>query len=156
MLLDDAHNSLGWPSPDQVLDPVGAGARVYADFAKQKIGVALCRKFPNLQVETGILAADPNSDSTEAPIAVICQFSSGAREDVLNEAQRLAWNFSRTALLITLEPHRLIAWSCCQHPNEPLDKRLVCELPASQGDSLTGTSEQQSVRDLLHWVSLIT
>jgi N-6 DNA Methylase len=156
MLLDDAHNQLGWPEQGQVLDPVGSGARVYADFAKQKIGEALRRKFKNLQVETGVLAADPNSDSTEAPIAVVCQFPSGAREEVLNEAHRLAWNFSRTALLITLEPHRLIAWSCCQNPNEPRDQRLVCELPTSQGASLTGTAEQRSVRDLLHWVSLIT
>jgi type I restriction-modification system DNA methylase subunit len=156
MLLDDAHNQLGWPGQDQVLEPVGAGARVYADFAKEKIGAALRRKFPQLQVDTGVLAADPNSDSTEAPIAVVCQFPSGAREDVLNEAHRLAWNFSRTALLITLEPHRLIAWSCCQHPNEPLNQRLVCELPTSPQASLTGTAEQHSVRDLLHWVSLIT
>jgi hypothetical protein len=156
MLLDDAHNSLGWPSSDQVLEPVGAGARVYADFAKQKIGATLRRSFPNLHVETGVLSADPSSDSTEAPIAVVCQFPSGAREEVLNEAHRLAWNFSRTALLITLEPHRLIAWSCYQNPTNPLKQRVVCELPASSSDSLTGTSEQRSVRDLLHWVSLIT
>ncbi|HXD00380.1 MAG TPA: N-6 DNA methylase [Verrucomicrobiae bacterium] len=156
MLLDDAHASLGWPHPEQVFNPDGSGASVYATFAKQKIGEALRRRFPDLQVETGVLAADPNSDSTEAPIAVVCQFPSGAREDVLDEAHRLAWNFSRTALLITLEPHRLIAWSCCQSPNEPLAQRLVCELPTSQGASLTGTAEQRSVRDLLHWVSLIT
>src|ERR1035438_7114228 len=112
MLLDDAHNSLGWPSPEQVLEPRGAGAHIYAEFAKQKIGVALHRKFNGLRVETGVLAADPTSDSTESPIAVVCQFQSGASDDVLDEAHRLAWNFSRTALLITLEPHRLIAWSC--------------------------------------------
>jgi type I restriction-modification system DNA methylase subunit len=156
MLLDDAHNQLGWPCQKQVLEPVGAGARVYADFAREKIGAALRRKFDKLQVDTGVLAADPSSDSTEAPIAVVCQFPSGVPGDVLDEAHRLAWNFSRAALLVTLEPHRLIAWSCCQHPKEPLENRLVCELPTSAQVSLTGTAEQQSVRDLLHWVSLIT
>lgn len=156
MLLDDAHNFLGWPTPDQVLDPVGSGARIYADFAKQKIGAALRRQFSNLQVETGVLAADPNSDSTEAPIAVVCQFPSGADDDMLDFAHKLAWNFSRTALLITLEPYRLIAWSCCQHPKETLQHRRVCELPSIPNVSMAGGTQQRAVRDLLHWVSLIT
>jgi type I restriction-modification system DNA methylase subunit len=155
MLLDDAHNSLGWPSAAQVLEPVGAGARVYADFAKQKIGAALQRRFPNLHVETGVLSADPNSDNTEAPIAVACEFPTGAREEELEEAHRLAWNFSRTALLVTLEPSRIIAWSCCKHPNEPIEQRKVCTLPNGPGNGI-GDEQLRSIRDLLHWVGLIT
>jgi len=155
MLLSEAHSILGWPSPAQVLDPTGSGARVYADFAKRKIGAALARRFPGLKVDTGILAADPNSESTEAPIAVVCQFPSGATIDALNEAHRLAWNFSRTALLITLEPHRLVAWSCCQSPKESLHDRIVCDM-SSAYDSLTSESQQESVRNLLHWISLVT
>lgn len=156
MLLNEAHNSLGWPSADQVLEPVGAGARVYADFAKQKIGVALRRKFPNLNVETGVLSADPSCESTEAPIAVVCEFPSGARDEELDEAHRLAWNFSRTALLVTLEPHRIIAWSCCQHPNQTLEERKVCTLPTAPGSGAAGSAQQRSLRDLLHWVGLVT
>jgi type I restriction-modification system DNA methylase subunit len=156
MLLDEAHDSLGWPARKQVLHPEGAGARVFADFARQKIGEALRRKFPGLQVITGILAADPYSNSTEAPLAIVCEFPSGAGDKELEEAHRLAWNFSRTALLLTLEPHRLIAWSCCQAPNEPLEKRQVRELTRGQASGVKGTAQQRAVHDLLHWVGLIT
>jgi methylase of polypeptide subunit release factors len=156
MRLDHAHDWLGWPNPGQILDPEGAGAKVYADFAKQKIGAALKRKYPQLIVETGILAPDPNSASTEAPLAVVCQFPNGARPEELKETHRLAWNFSRTALLVTLEPHRLIAWTCYQDPGQPEEMRRVCELPTAPDFKPTGTPEQRSVRDLLHWVSLIT
>jgi len=156
MLLDRAHDWLGWPDPKQVFEPEGAGAKVYADFAKQKIGEALKRAFPQLVVETGILAPDPNSATTETPLAVVCQFPNGARPEELQETHRLAWNFSRTALLITLEPHRLTAWTCYQDPGQPEDVRRVCELPTPPDFSPTGTPEQRSVRDLLHWVSLIT
>ena len=156
MLLDQAHDWLGWPHPREILEPPGAGAKVYADFAKQKIGEALKRRDPKLIVETGILAPDPNSATTETPLAVVCQFPNGARPEVLQEAHRLAWNFSRTALLITLEPQRLMAWTCYQDPSQSEDVRRVCELPTPPDFSPTGTPEQRSVRDLLHWVSLIT
>lgn len=156
MLLDEAHDTLGWPTRKQVVQPDGAGARVFADFAQQKIGEALRRKYPGLQVATGILAADPHSNSTEAPLAIVCEFPSGAGDKELAEAHRLAWNFSRTALLLTLEPDRLIAWSCCQAPTEPLEKRQVRELTRGPVGGVKGTAQQRAVRDLLHWVGLIT
>jgi len=156
VLYDDAHQFFGWPDRSQAFEPEGAGARVYAEEVKRKIGAELQREFPSLAVDTGILAPDPNSDSTEAPIAVICEFPSGATDGALKQAHRLAWNFSRTALLITLEPHRLIAWSCCQDPMLPESKRRVCELPTPANLRPTGTAEERQVRDLLHWVSLIT
>jgi type I restriction-modification system DNA methylase subunit len=156
VLYDDAHEFFGWPDRSQVFDPKGAGARAYAGEVKRKIGAELRRKFPNLAIEAGILAADPNSDSTEAPIAIICEFPSGANEEALNTAHRLAWNFSRTALLITLEPHRLLAWSCWLDPqkDESPQIRELSELPKARGAALNPL--QSSIRDLLHWVSLIT
>lgn len=156
MLLDRAHEWLGWPDPGQILEPEGAGAKVYGDFAKQKIGDALKRAFPSLQVDTGILVPDSHSANSVAPLAVVCQFPNGARTEQLQETHRLAWNFSRTALLVTLEPHRLVAWTCYQDPQQPEAKRRVCELPTAPDFLPTGTREQRSVRDLLHWVSLIT
>ena len=68
---------------------------------------------------------------------------------------RLAWNLSRTALLVTLEPHRLIAWTCYQDPTQG-DSRRVCELPTPDGFTASGSQQQRQVRDLLHWVNLIT
>lgn len=157
MRYDDAHQFFGWPDRQQVFDPKGAGARAYADEVKRKIGMELRRQFPNLVVEIGILAADPNSDSTEAPIAVVCEFSTGASEEALKQAHRLAWNFSRTALLITLEPHRLLAWSCWLNPQretKELQVQELRELPKTPGAAPNAL--QSSARDLLHWVSLIT
>lgn len=157
MLYDDAHQFFGWPDRPRVFDPKGAGARAYADEVKRKIGAELRRQFPSLAVEAGILAADPNSDSTEVPIAVVCEFRSGATEEALKQAHRLAWNFSRIALLITLEPHRLLAWSCWldpQHAMEDLHVQELRELPRTAGT--VPNALQSSARDLLHWVSLIT
>lgn len=157
MLYDDAHQFFGWPTRPQVFDPRGAGARAYTDEVKRKIGAELQRQFPNLTVEAGVLAADPNSDSTEVPIAIVCEFRSGATEEALKQAHRLAWNFSRTALLITLEPHRLLAWSCWLDPQQAtkdLQVQELCELPKTRGATLNAL--QSSARDILHWVSLIT
>ena len=41
MLYDDAHQFFGWPARPQVFDPKGAGASVYANEAKRKIGAEL-------------------------------------------------------------------------------------------------------------------
>ena len=155
MLLEDAHDWLGWPQPHQIIKPGGAGPKVYAEFAKTKIENTLKREFLGLDVETGILVPNSDSADTVSPLALVCQFPSGASTEQLDEAHRLAWNFSRTALLITLEPHRLIAWSCFRDPQEG-DERQVCKLPTPPGFKPTGTDQQRKVRDLLHWVSLVT
>ncbi|MBC7852168.1 MAG: N-6 DNA methylase [Pirellulaceae bacterium] len=157
MRLDQAREWLGWPESQQITNPSGAGAKIYADFAKRKIGESLTRSFPNVTVEKiCVLAANPNSADTVAPLAVICEFSSDVSPEVLDEAHRLAWSFSRTALLVTLEPHRLIAWSCCCDPSQSRNERQLCELATPDGFKPTGSAQQRSVRDLLHWVSLLT
>jgi hypothetical protein len=155
MLYDDIHNWLGWPGRDQAFEPSGAGAQVYAEFAKKKLLGALKQAHPGVEIRVGIIAADPNSDSSEAPLALVCEFPRAASDEVLDLTHQLAWNFSRTALLITLEPHRFIAWSCYQDPTQG-EQRRVCELPTPDGFQPAGTQQQQAVRDLLHWVNLIT
>ena len=156
MLLEQACDWFGWPPPQLVLDPEGEGAAVSAGSVKQKIGAPLKRAFPGLVVQAGILTPDPLGAGSAAPLAVICEFPSGAQPEALQEAHRLAWNFSRTALLITLEPHQLMAWSCYQDPDQTEDLRRVCELEFSDDASARGTPEQRQIRELLHWVSLIT
>jgi len=149
------HHWLGWPAPEEAFGPSGAGTKVFADFAKKKIQSALNVYYPGVTVETGVIAPDPYSDSSDAPLALVCEFPRAASDDVLDLAHKLAWNLSRTALLITLEPHRLIAWSCFQDPTQGAERR-VCELPTPDGFKASGTPAQQQVRDLLHWVNLIT
>lgn len=129
--------------------PRGEAPKVYAEFTKKKIEAALRREYPSVEVHTGILAMDPDDDVTMAPIAVVCEFPSGAPTEALQEAHRLAWNFSRTALLITLEPHQVIAWSCCQPPDRSVKDRQVCTL-------VDGRGSQDSARRLLHRVGLVT
>ena len=155
MSYSEIHNWLGWPDPEQAFEPAGAGAEAYADFAKKKIKGALNFAHRGTDVKVGVIAADPHSDSSEAPLALVCEFPRAAGNAVLDLVHKLAWNLSRTALLITLEPHRLIAWSCYQDPTKG-DQRRVCELPTPDGFSATGSFEQRQVRDLLHWVNLIT
>jgi hypothetical protein len=151
MRLEQASKWLGWPNSDQVLNPKGEGARACARLVKLKIGASLQRSFPNITIDTGILTPDPDGNNTATPFAVVCQFSTVASNEALQEAHRLAWNFSQAAVLVTLEPHRLMAWSCLQDPEQNESKRLVCEL-SEEGDS----HQQERIRELLHWVSLTT
>jgi len=149
MLYAEVHGWLGWPGPKEAFRPSGAGARVYAEFARKKIQGAMRTAHPGVEINVGIIAADPNSDSTEAPLAVVCEFPRATSDEVLDLAHKLAWNFSRTALLVTLEPHQIIAWSCYQDPTKG-DERRVCELPTPQGLPGARTPQQRRLRDLLH------
>ncbi len=155
MLYADIYNWLGWPDPEQAFEPSGAGAKVYAEFARKKLAGALRQAHPGVEIRVGVIAADPNSNSSEAPLALVCEFPRAASDAVLDLTHKLAWNFSRTALLITLEPHQFIAWSCYQDPTQQQHRR-VCELPTPGGFQPSGTQQQRVVRDLLHWVNLIT
>lgn len=155
MLYADIYDWLGWPGPEQAFEPSGAGVKVYAEFASKKLAGALSQSHPDVRIRVGVIAADPNSNSSESPLALVCEFPRAAGDAVLDLVHKLAWNLSRTALLITLEPHQLIAWSCYQDPTKG-DQRRVCELPEVEGFRPTRSSEQQRVRDLLHWVNLIT
>jgi hypothetical protein len=155
MPYDDIFKWLGWPDPEQAFKPSGAGVKVYAEFAEKKLAGALSQAHPGVEIRVGVIAADPNSNSSETPLALVCEFPRAPSDEVLDLTHKLAWNFSRTALLITLEPHRLIAWSCYQDPTQQ-ERRRVCELPTPNGFLLTGTPQQRVVRDLLHWVNLIT
>lgn len=154
MLLENAAEWLGWPAADQILDPDGEGARACLRLAKLKIGALLQRQY-NVNVETGILVPDPKGDSTAAPLAVVCQFDTSVDDEVLDETHRLAWNFSRTAVLVTLEPNRILAWSCLQDPTQSESMRRVCEF-SQNSDADSDSSDQKRIRELLHWVSLAT
>lgn len=158
MWLDDFSNYLGWPRAQQVKKPRGGGPGRYARLVEQKIGKALSRLNPNVEVETGILSADAQADTSESPLAIVCQFSQRVGDEVLMEAQRLSWNFTRVVLLITLEPDRVQAWTCTLAPKQKRGLEalrvlppLVLEEGVEQGSLL-----QTDAAQALHWVNLIS
>ena len=116
MLLEEASEKLCWPERNQIMDPRGPGTKVFAHLVQNKIAKALHLLPEARDVSCGILTANPNSSSTEPPIAIVCDFPRKVTQKALREAQRLAWNFSRSRLLITVEPHLIRSWTCCEPP----------------------------------------
>lgn len=148
-LLEIAHDNLYWPSPDQIWEPSGAGAKFYAELASKKIGQNLRRECSDADgVKIGILAANPGGTDTDAPIAIVCEFPRPVSDETIRETYRLAWSFSRARSLITLEPNLLRVWSCCVDPKDPRsDDPVTVATPAS-------LSEQAA--DALQWVELVS
>ena len=116
MSLEEAALHLGWPAVEEITNPLGGGPRRCAQLVQHKVGDALRRMWDLPDIQTGILCANPSADTTEAPLAIVIQFAESVSDDVLREAQRLCWNFSHSALLVTLEPTRIQAWSCALAP----------------------------------------
>lgn len=156
MILRLAHEQLRWPSPGQILCPPGAGPSVYARLADAKLGQALRRSAgPDIQV--GILAAEPTARATEAPLAIVCVFARPADPPMLYEAHRLAWSFSRSPLLITLEPHAIRAWTCCEPP-QPNDRTasLPPEIREAKIDVGSDGSIPRQAAASLDWLDLVS
>jgi hypothetical protein len=161
MWLDDFSNQLGWPSAERVTSPKGGAQEHYARQIRTKIGDALTKLTKEVKVETGIVSSNSDADSSEAPLAIVCQFDQAVGDDVLREAQRLAWNFRQAALLITLEPHRVQAWTCALAPKTGKTQRkldvlralppLVLEHGAKRASLL-----QRDAAQMLHWVNLVS
>ena len=161
MWLDDFSQNLGWPSAERVTSPKGGGQVHYTRQIKNKIGAALTKFGKGVQVDTGILSSNPDVDSSEAPIAIVCQFHQAVGDDVLREAQRLAWNFTRASLLITLEPHRVQAWTCALAPKKgkiqrKLDAlRAIPTLAVPEGAKPSSILQSEAAQEL-HWVNLVS
>jgi hypothetical protein len=124
---------------------------------QQKVGKALSRTFGLTHIQTGVLSANSFADTAEAPLAVVVQFSANVPDDVLRETQRLCWNFSKAALLVTLEPTRIQAWSCALAPkvNRKLNQLRVIN-PIETANGSTASALQTEAAQALHWVNLIT
>jgi methylase of polypeptide subunit release factors len=154
MLLDQASRQLGWPNRRQVVKPLGGGNRVLAELAQEKIGLPLTRE--GAVVEVGILSPLPDAPSTEAPLAIVCEFGRHPPAHVLGLAHKLAWNFCRTRLLITAERDRLRAWTCCEPPTADLGTKLVSDDSAAEGGRSDLPSLSQTAASALHWVNLVS
>lgn len=157
MSLELAHQKLGWPSRDEILKPSGEGAQVFARLAQTKIGSTLARRSDGAGVRVGILSPNPATSATEPPLAVVCEFQRSIADQTLREMQKLAWNFSRCPMLVTVEPHLLRAWTCCEPPSPSEELLAPCalhELPSSEL-AKPGSLAKRAVQ-ALHWVNLVS
>jgi hypothetical protein len=154
--LAKAHATLGWPSPEAIKRPKGAGASVFASLAREKIGRALTQFDDARDAVVGIMCADPETASTEPPLAIVTEFDSPISDATLRELQRLAWNFSHSPALITIEPGLIRVWTCCEPPDaaRPLGNFVVHQLdhlPDAAGQAL-----ERSATRALHWINLVS
>lgn len=158
MTLDAAAQALGWPEASEVLAPTGAGPATFVELANNKIGRALERLSPDQRCRIGVLSTNPTSDATEAPLGLVVEFAGKASDAFLRELHRLAWNFSHSPVLITIEPHLLRVWSCCEAPvrDVSVERHLVHQVDASELlISPTGELQTRAAR-ALHWLNLVS
>ena len=158
-LLELAHEKLHWPTPQEILEPSGAGPSVYARIAREKLGRTISKLSDGHGVQIGVLSANPQGDSTETPIALVCDFPTEISEETLRKTHQLAWSFSRTPSLITTEPNRLRIWTCYEEP--PKEKDIINpiidiskrEIESFNQVSLSGQAAE-TLR--LHWADLVS
>lgn len=148
-LLELACEKLYWPHPSQIWQPSGAGPKVYAKLTEEKIGKTIRREHSDATgAKVGILAANPEGDATEAPLAIVCEFPRPVSANTIREIHRLAWSFSRARSLIVVEPQQLRVWSCCEPPDRSKDPEPVAQISAS---SLSEQAAQS-----LQWLDLVS
>jgi N-6 DNA Methylase len=156
--LEVAHAALAWPSPDEITRPRGAGASVFADLVRSKIGLAL-RQFSDARdAVIGVLMPDPGSTRTEPPVAVVVEFQGDASEATLRALQSLVWNFSHTPAVITLEPGLLRVWTCCEPPDESwlLDKYVVHKVGLTDLLETGIPILERRAALAVHWINLVS
>jgi hypothetical protein len=153
-LLKLAQERLGWPSEQEIMEPAGAGPRVIAELAKRKIETAIRRENPNVNVNVGVLAANPRSNRTEDPLAIVCDFGNHIPDDVLYETHRLVWSFSRSPMLITVEPSLLRVWTCWKRPMEKREKIDQLRVEQLKPDLFEERSLSEQAARALQWVEL--
>ena len=158
-LLELAHEKLHWPTPQEILEPSGAGPSVYARIAREKLGRTISKLSDGHGVQIGVLAGNSQGDSTETPIALVCDFPGEVSEETLKKTYRLAWSFSRTPSLITTEPNRLRIWTCYEEPPKEDDIiKPVINVSKREIESFNqvSLSDQGAETLRLHWADLVS
>ncbi|MCP4576926.1 MAG: SAM-dependent DNA methyltransferase [Deltaproteobacteria bacterium] len=157
-LLKLTHKKLLWPEPEQIFQPAGAGPGVYARLAEDKVGRSLRRDCADGKgVRVGVLTANPNGNETEAPLAIICDFPKNISGNTLKKTYQIAWSFSRSRALITIEPHCLRVWSSCEEPDEDLQQLTpISTLSRTDLESETSATLSEQAAASLHWIDLVS
>ena len=159
MSLAQAAHELGWPQERWILEPPGAGAAVNAALAERKIRPSLASLEGAGNARVGVLSLDPTAAETQAPLALVCAFDRPVPVTTLAELHRLAWNFSRTPLLLTVDTHRLQAFSCCEPPStKDHADTLLSEIPEARyefnGSNRPSARLAVQASQALHWLEL--
>ena len=156
--METTHNVLGWPAPDDVMHPRGAGASVFATLVREKIGRTL-QGLPEAQnARIGVLMADPDASTSEPPLAIVAEFRTEINTENLRELHRLSWNFSHVPAVITIEPAMIRVWSCCEAPDREreLDTYMVKSLPATYLEGEQSDALEVAAARGLHWINLVS
>lgn len=161
MSLARAVTELDWPDEASIMSPSGAGPAVTAELARKKVGQPLRDLEGAENARLGILSADPTANGTDAPIALVCDFGHEVPDTTVSELHRLAWNFCRTPLLLTVDTGRLRAFSCCESPAPP---QTIQYIPAELTDvsynfsvpAGATSSPTDEARHSLHWLELVS
>jgi len=120
---------------------------------RQKIGNAIRRaEGGGVGVRVGLLTKNPHSDNTEALLAVVCEFGRAVSDSTLALCHRLAWNFARSPLLVTIEPHQVRTWTCCEPP--AADMLGAPEIEQARLDLAGRLSASEQAAHALNWVRL--
>lgn len=155
-LLNKIHEELKWPAASEIMQPSGAGPRMLAELVQRKLQIPLSRIERGLRVHAGILPRNSNEDETIAPIAIVCEFNKPVSASTIREAHRLAWNFSHSPMLVTLEPHQIRAWSCYEKPSFSQDESFDFEIDEVRSEISNEVSLADQATIALHWIELIT
>ncbi len=149
---------LHWPEPKEIYSPSGAGARVLVKLAQDKIERELRRKLNTTGVRVGLLTKTPGAVMTASPIAVVCEFARPISNELLADTHRLAWNFSRAPLLITIEPQLIRTWTCCEEPATNLHEISELSFQIREAELIFDEtkSEAEYAAHALNWVRLAT
>ena len=156
--LELATESLGWPDRKEIFDPPGSAASVFAKNVQHKLELPLSRRTGRDNLKFGVLMEDPNAATSEPPLAIVAESDTEIQQAVLREIQRLSWNFSYVATVITVEPKLLRAWTCCEapDPNRDFNEYLVESFSTERVKStLTPPTFSDDSNDL-HWFKLVS
>ncbi|MGE7156854.1 HsdM family class I SAM-dependent methyltransferase [Methylorubrum rhodesianum] len=156
--LEMFERELDWPPPRDVLRPAQGSARMFAQLAEEKIGVALKRICGADGVQVGVLSGDASTPETEAPLAIVCEFRHRAPAEVQAEAHRLAWNFCRAPVLVTIDPHAVDVWSCFVPPGQVFGRPDPTPARIQSASAPRGTdgSLGDRVVESLRWLSFVS
>ena len=157
MSLELTHEKLSWPTPREVRNPSGDGARIFAELARAKIQTALAYS-DTCSPQIGVLSRNSQAKETQSPLAIVAEFERRATDQVLRELHRLAWNFSHAPTLVTIEPDLLRVWTCCEPP-EPdrfLSAYMIQEISASELNRTRPNEETKRAAQVLHWTNLVS
>lgn len=155
MSLELMHQKLGWPSPREVRHPTGEGIRVFSNLVQAKIGSAISLLPDGTNAKVGILLRNAKAVTTEAPLAVVVEFKTHASDQTLRELHRLAWNFSHSPAVVTVEPDLLRVWTCCEPPDNDrhMGDYVVDRL---ETNDISSSSLESRAAQALHWVNLVS